>query len=75
MRSVISHIPLLWTDDEAKHELIYEIDRFIEERIQVADDAIVGLLLDGKKIIDGDVILTCVLLPALPLTTQAAACA
>jgi len=58
VRSVVANIPPDWTDDEAKHELTYEIERFIEERVQVADAAIVGLLLDKRKIVDGDVILT-----------------
>jgi len=58
VRGVIANLPLTWTDDEAKHEVLYEIDRYIQERIQVADDAIVSHLLDHKKIVDGDVILT-----------------
>lgn len=63
VRSIISHIPPDWSDDQAKEEITYRIDRYVEERIRVADDAIVSAMVgdgdDGpRKIVKGDVILT-----------------
>ncbi|KAL3833429.1 hypothetical protein ACJIZ3_008165 [Penstemon smallii] len=56
LKTQIGKLPLHLSDSEAKASLISEIDRFISEKIILADKLIVNLAV--TKIRDGDVLLT-----------------
>jgi translation initiation factor eIF-2B subunit delta len=56
VKSHIAKLPLSYTDAEAKASLCSDIDRFINEKIIIADKVIVGHA--TTKIRDGDVLLT-----------------
>lgn len=56
VKSQIAKLPLSYTDAEAKAALCSDIDRFINEKIIIADKVIVGHA--TTKIRDGDVLLT-----------------